>query len=134
MYNAPISLSEPVSRSSESVCGSADDDDDDELGAETIGETILDDTEASLEEVVMLKNLHHDMDKILATLTARESAILRCRYGLDNGCQLTFERIGKIFGASSFPLPVHYVSFRESSWIPQSASISSWSLSASIYH
>jgi hypothetical protein len=99
------------SKYSDSVCGSADD----ELGVETIKHTIVGDSQASQEKVVMLQDLQCDMEAMveamvaaqveamLATLTARESAILRCHYGLNDGCPLTFEQIGEMFGASSFP-------------------------------
>lgn len=95
---APTSFSAPVGGSNEP-------------GADTVGETIADDTEASPEDVAVRLNLHQDMDNVLATLSERESGILRCRYGLDDGRQRTLEEVGQIFKASRFsPSPAR--SFR----------------------
>ncbi len=92
VYMAPTSFNAPVG-------GSMD------PGADTVGETIADDNEASPEEVAVRLNLHQDMDNVLATLSERESGILRCRYGLDDGRQRTLEEVGQIFKASPAPLP-----------------------------
>ncbi len=84
VYKSPTSFNAPVGNSADP-------------GADTVGESIADDTEASPEEVAVRLNLHADMDNVLATLTTREAGILRSRYGLDDGRQRTLEEVGQIF-------------------------------------
>ena len=102
MYKSPTSFNAPVGNSADP-------------GADTVGESIADDQEATPEEVAVRLNLHADMDNVLATLTTREAGILRSRYGLDDGRQRTLEEVGQIFkvrappGLTPLPHPLAWV-------------------------
>ncbi|KAK9903555.1 hypothetical protein WJX75_008737 [Coccomyxa subellipsoidea] len=67
--------------------------------ANTMGYVITKDLQCDMEAMVEAM-VAAQVEAMLATLTARESAILRCHYGLNDGCPLTFEQIGEMFGVS----------------------------------
>lgn len=45
-------------------------------------------------DLAEIKDLHENIDKVLATLTQREEKVLRMRYGLDDGQTRTLEQVG----------------------------------------
>ncbi|KAL0031567.1 hypothetical protein WJX77_007581 [Trebouxia sp. C0004] len=65
-------------------------------GDQTVGDTIEDETEISPEEAATQQLLNKDMENLLYTLSARESAVLKLRYGLDDGQEKTLEEVGRI--------------------------------------
>jgi RNA polymerase sigma factor (sigma-70 family) len=44
--------------------------------------------------------MRDQIDQVLGTLEARERAVLRMRYGLDDGTPRTLDEIGRAFGLS----------------------------------
>ncbi len=63
---------------------------------QTVADTIEDETEISPEEAATQQLLNKDMENLLYTLSARESAVLKLRYGLDDGREKTLEEVGRI--------------------------------------
>ena len=49
------------------------------------------------EALAIKQSMRADLENVLDTLTPKESGILRLRYGLDNGVQMTLKQVGKIF-------------------------------------
>ncbi|MBB5872357.1 RNA polymerase primary sigma factor/RNA polymerase nonessential primary-like sigma factor [Allocatelliglobosispora scoriae] len=68
------------------------------------GESALGDFVASAaprtEESVALGQLRGEVAVVLATLSQREQAVIRLRFGLDDGRQRTLDEVGKEFGLS----------------------------------
>ena len=81
MASEPISLSEPVS----------------EDGDSTLSDLVADASAASPFDRAANELLIRDVDRLLRPLDDREAAILRLRYGLGGGSQLTLEEVGKQF-------------------------------------
>jgi RNA polymerase nonessential primary-like sigma factor len=71
------------------------DDDDAQLG------DFIEDTDARVaEDAVEFGFMRDQIDQVLGTLEARERAVLRMRYGLDDGTPRTLDEIGRAFGLS----------------------------------
>jgi RNA polymerase primary sigma factor len=65
-----------------------------------LGDLIEDKTVASPSEAAIKLNLKDRMALMLKTLTAREEAIIRMRFGLDDGTERTLEEVGRIFAVT----------------------------------
>ncbi|GAB3280952.1 sigma-70 family RNA polymerase sigma factor [Parasphingorhabdus pacifica] len=73
------------------------------VGAEEdapLGDFIEDAESADAENAVISGFLHDDLRRVLGTLEEREQAVIRMRYGLDDGQPRTLDQIGKAFGLS----------------------------------
>jgi RNA polymerase sigma factor (sigma-70 family) len=81
----PVSLDQAVGEDGESALGDfvvghdARDEPDDEVGR---------------------RELRHEVEIVLATLSQREQAVIRLRFGLDDGRQRTLDEVGREFGLS----------------------------------
>jgi RNA polymerase sigma factor (sigma-70 family) len=70
------------------------------------GESALGDFVASVDprqtpgESMAAGELRSEVEIVLATLTSREQAVIRLRFGLDDGRQRTLDEVGKEFGLS----------------------------------
>ncbi|XNL31627.1 sigma-70 family RNA polymerase sigma factor [Longispora sp. K20-0274] len=85
-YNRePISLDTPVGEDGDSCLG--------DLLQVAVPTTEVGEAAAALE-------LRSEMGMVLSTLSQREQAVIRLRYGLDDGRQRTLEEVGKEFGLS----------------------------------
>ncbi|MBQ0010532.1 MAG: RNA polymerase sigma factor RpoD [Ruminococcus sp.] len=62
-----------------------------------IGDFIEDDTSPAPAEAASYSFLREQIDEILHTLTPREEAVLRLRFGLDDGRSKTLEEVGQQF-------------------------------------
>ena len=65
-----------------------------------LGDFIEDSESTSAESAVVDGFMHEDIDKVLDTLDERERAVVRMRYGLDDGRPRTLDEIGRVFGIS----------------------------------
>ena len=72
----------------------------DETNPSMLGDFLESDQHPSPEDYVLNKSLQDEIEKILNTLTNRESAILKARYGLDDGVPKSLEEIGRRFNIS----------------------------------
>jgi RNA polymerase nonessential primary-like sigma factor len=73
------------------------------VGAEEdapLGDFIEDSEAADAESAVISGLLQDDLRRVLATLDEREQAVIRLRYGLEDGQPRTLDQIGKRFGLS----------------------------------
>jgi len=73
------------------------------VGAEEdapLGDFIEDSEAADAESAVISGLLQDDLRRVLATLDEREQAVIRLRYGLEDGQPHTLDQIGKRFGLS----------------------------------
>ena len=77
----PVSLSEPLG----------------EAGDSTLGDLVADASATSPFDHAASELLIRDVDRLLRPLSEREATILRLRYGLNGGGQLTLEEVGKHF-------------------------------------
>ena len=68
--------------------------------ASELGEILPQEDAMSIEEIVSEKFLREELERVLSTLTDREQAILRFRYGMDDGRERTLEEVGKIFNVT----------------------------------
>jgi len=66
-------------------------------GESTLGDLIEDKGLASPTDAVIDLNLKEQVAAMLKTLTAREEAIIRMRFGLDDDSECTLEEVGQIF-------------------------------------
>jgi RNA polymerase primary sigma factor len=66
-------------------------------GESALGDLIEEKTVASPAEAAIKLNLKERMAAMLKTLTSREEAIMRMRFGLDDGTERTLEEVGRIF-------------------------------------
>ena len=57
-------------------------------------EDVIEDEDATVDELVLQRLLAVDVDNVLHTLSPRECGVLRMRYGLDDGVEKTLEEIG----------------------------------------
>jgi RNA polymerase sigma factor RpoD-like protein len=93
----PAKISELLQHSRDliSLDQTVGDDEDAELG------DFIEDTDArQAEEAVEFESMRDQIDQVLGTLEARERAVLRMRYGLDDGTPRTLDEIGRAFGLS----------------------------------
>jgi RNA polymerase nonessential primary-like sigma factor len=65
-----------------------------------LGDFIEDGMAANAENAVISGLLQEDLRRVLATLDEREQAVIRLRYGLEDGRTRTLDQIGKEFGLS----------------------------------
>lgn len=65
-----------------------------------LGDMIEDKTIASPSDAVIRLNLKERIAVMLRTLTAREEAIIRMRFGLDDGTEHTLEEVGRSFAVT----------------------------------
>jgi RNA polymerase primary sigma factor len=77
----PISLDRPV----------------DESGDRCIVDFLEDEAARSPIDAAIQETLKEAIDQVLETLSDRERAIVRLRYGLGDGCPYTLEEVGRIF-------------------------------------
>jgi RNA polymerase primary sigma factor len=80
----PLSLHTPVGEAADNELGDLIEDGDYEAPAELVAQ-------------LMLKG---HIDRILASLGEREQAVVRLRYGLDDGETRTLEEVGRQFGVT----------------------------------
>ena len=93
----PAKISELLQHSRDliSLDQTVGDDEDAELG------DFIEDTDArQAEDAVEFESMRDQIDRVLGTLEARERAVLRMRYGLDDGTPRTLDEIGRAFGLS----------------------------------
>jgi RNA polymerase primary sigma factor len=69
-------------------------------GESGLGDLIEDKTVASPSEAAIKLNLKDRMALMLKTLNAREEAIIRMRFGLDDGTERTLEEVGRVFAVT----------------------------------
>lgn len=62
-----------------------------------VGDFVEDNSQATPEQSTISNMMMADLENVLLTLSEREAAILRLRYGLDDGVERTLEEIGKMF-------------------------------------
>jgi RNA polymerase nonessential primary-like sigma factor len=80
----PVSLDMPVGSEEEAPLGD-----------------FIEDAEATDAETTVISHLlHEDLRRVLATLDEREQAVIRMRYGLEDGQPRTLDQIGRQFGLS----------------------------------
>jgi len=77
----PMSLGTPIGKDGESE----------------LGDLIEDKAFVSPSDAAIKLNLKEQMASMLKTLTAREEAIIRMRFGLDDGSECTLEEVGRTF-------------------------------------
>ena len=65
-----------------------------------LGDFIEDGESANAENTVISGFLQDDLRRVLGTLEEREQAVIRMRYGLDDGQPHTLDQIGRAFGLS----------------------------------
>ncbi|HEX3787920.1 MAG TPA: sigma-70 family RNA polymerase sigma factor [Pseudonocardiaceae bacterium] len=65
-----------------------------------LGDFIEDSDASDAESAVISGLLQDDLRRVLATLDDREQAVIRLRYGLEDGQPRTLDQIGKAFGLS----------------------------------
>jgi RNA polymerase primary sigma factor len=80
----PVSLGTPVGNDGEAA----------------LGDLIEDKTSVSPSDAVIHLNLKERIASMLKTLTAREEAIIRMRFGLDNDTACTLEEVGRTFAVT----------------------------------
>ena len=71
-----------------------------EDGDTTIGELIPDEVSKSPSDLAYEKIRREQINKVLRTLNAREEAVMRLRYGIDDGTPRTLEEVGTIFNVT----------------------------------
>ena len=71
-------------------------DDDDSY----LGDFIADETQASPYDATSKRLLKENVSEVLASLSDRESAVLRMRFGLGGGRSMTLEEVGQKFGVT----------------------------------
>jgi RNA polymerase primary sigma factor len=69
-------------------------------GESDLGDLIEDKAVASPSDAAIKLNLKERMAAMLNTLTSREEAIIRMRFGLDDGTERTLEEVGRIFAVT----------------------------------
>jgi RNA polymerase primary sigma factor len=80
----PVSLGTPVGKDGESA----------------LGDLIEDKAFVSPSDAVINLNLKEQVASMLKTLTAREEAIIRMRFGLDDDSECTLEEVGRVFAVT----------------------------------
>jgi len=69
-------------------------------GESDLGDLIEDKALVSPSDAAIKLNLKERMAAMLKTLTTREEAIIRMRFGLDDGSERTLEEVGRIFAVT----------------------------------
>lgn len=69
-----------------------------DLGGNSLKDILYDHDEASVEDVMMQKNVEAQLNAALANLSARESEIISCYFGLNGKDPMTLEEIGDVYG------------------------------------
>jgi RNA polymerase primary sigma factor len=69
-------------------------------GESDLGDLIEDKAVVSPSDAAINLNLKEQVAAMLKTLTAREEAIIRMRFGLDDGCECTLEEVGRVFAVT----------------------------------
>jgi RNA polymerase primary sigma factor len=72
----------------------------DNPGAPALEECIVDTEQQSQEDHAFRNFLRADIERAMRSLTKREAAILRCRFGLNDACSLSLREIGRRYGLS----------------------------------
>lgn len=80
----PISLDSPVGDGEDSF----------------LGDFIEDGSMVSPDEATVRSNLRHTLNNVLSSLSPREEAVLRLRYGIDTAVDLTLEEVGRNFAVT----------------------------------
>jgi RNA polymerase primary sigma factor len=78
----PVSLDAPIS----------------EEDGQSVGDFIVDSATLSPSQQAIYSNLQERMDRVLRSLSEREEAIIRLRFGLDDSSEQTLEEVSRIFG------------------------------------
>lgn len=65
-----------------------------------LGDFIPMDEDLSVEQVVLNKELRHELESVIATLKPKEQEILKLRFGWDDNRPRTLEEIGNLFGVT----------------------------------
>jgi RNA polymerase primary sigma factor len=65
-----------------------------------LGDFIPDEGQLSPVDQASKQLLKDHLDEVLATLTERESKVLKLRFGLEGSKQMTLEEVGKVFGVT----------------------------------
>ncbi|MDR3325524.1 MAG: RNA polymerase sigma factor RpoD/SigA [Spirochaetaceae bacterium] len=68
-----------------------------ESDTSTLGETIQDESFQSPYEFAERKVMRADIESVLNTLDKKEAAVIRCRYGLEDGAKMSLSEIGDRF-------------------------------------
>lgn len=61
---------------------------------------VPDDSATLVEDEIIEKQLHWDIERALESLTPREERVLRLRFGLEDGRERTLEEVGRIFNVT----------------------------------
>ena len=69
-----------------------------DLGGNSLKDILYDHDEASVEDVMMQKNVEAQLNAALANLSTRESEIISCYFGLNGKDPMTLEEIGDVYG------------------------------------
>lgn len=65
-----------------------------------MSEYIPDENAPQPEELTAMCFLEKDINNALRGLNEREEKVIRMRFGLDEGCPMTLEEIGRVFGVT----------------------------------
>ena len=66
----------------------------------SLGEFIEDKNFENPSNLAIFSDLQDKLNEVIKTLTKKEQDVLRMRYGLDDGCQLTLEQVGTEFNVT----------------------------------
>jgi len=65
-----------------------------------LGDFIPDDSQMSPVDAASKQLLKDHLEEVLGTLSEREAKVLKLRFGLEGGKQMTLEQVGKVFGVT----------------------------------
>ena len=65
-----------------------------------LGDFIPDDSQISPVDAASKQLLKDHLEEVLGTLSDREAKVLKLRFGLEGGKQMTLEQVGKVFGVT----------------------------------
>lgn len=65
-----------------------------------LGDFIPDESQLSPVDAASKQLLKDHLDEVLSTLSDREARVLKLRFGLEGGKQMTLEEVGKVFGVT----------------------------------
>lgn len=71
-----------------------------EDGESVFGDFIPDESQLSPVDAASKQLLKDHLDDVLSTLSEREARVLKYRFGLEGGKQMTLEEVGKLFGVT----------------------------------